>query len=115
MCTSQQPSVVIVGGGFAGVTLAQNLERRLPRDWQVVLLSRENYITYNPMLAEVVGASILPGHVVAPIRQMIRRTQFRMVDVKKIDLRTMRIKLIDSAYRCGDRNVAPSGKDCICC
>ena len=77
---------VIIGGGFAGMAIARSLERRLPAAGGVTLLSRENYITYNPLLAEVVGASILPGHVVAPIRQMIRRTRFRMVDVTGIDL-----------------------------
>jgi len=64
-------NIVIVGGGFAGTTLAHRLERRLPGDRQLILLSQENCITYNPLLAEVVGASVLPGHVVAPIRQIV--------------------------------------------
>ena len=64
----------IIGGGFAGITLASRLERLLPPAWELTLLSRENHITYSPLLAEVVGASILPGHVVAPTRQMLRRT-----------------------------------------
>ena len=78
--------VVIVGAGFAGTRVARHLERRLPSDWEILLLSRENYITYNPLLAEVVGASILPGHVVAPVRQMLRRARFRMVDVIDVDV-----------------------------
>lgn len=86
MSQQEGRSVVVVGGGFAGVTLAKGLERRLPRDWHIHLLSRENYITYSPLLAEVVGASILPGHVVAPVRQVVHRTRFRMVDVTGIDL-----------------------------
>ena len=77
---------VILGGGFAGTALARRLERRLPDDWQVILVSQENCITYNPLLAEVVGASMLPGHAVAPIRQIIRRTCFYMATVTDIDL-----------------------------
>ena len=50
-------NLVIAGGGFAGTALARRLEQRLPEDWQVILLSQENCITYNPLLAEVVGAS----------------------------------------------------------
>ncbi len=78
--------LVILGGGFAGVTLAQRLEPRLPEGWDVTLISQENCITFNPLLAEVVGASILPGHVVAPIRQMVKRARFIMAPVSEIDL-----------------------------
>ena len=49
-------NLVILGGGFAGTALARRLERRLPDDWQVILVSQENCITYNPLLAEVGGA-----------------------------------------------------------
>jgi len=79
-------NLVIIGGGFAGARLAQALERTLPAEWQITLLSRDNFITYNPLLAEVVGASLLPGHVVAPLRQMVRRTRVYMVQVTGIDL-----------------------------
>jgi NADH dehydrogenase len=79
-------NLVIIGGGFAGARLAERLEGRLPREWQVTLLSRENFITYNPLLPEVVGASLLPGHVIAPLRQFARRTRVCMVQVTDIDL-----------------------------
>jgi NADH dehydrogenase len=65
-------NIVIVGGGFAGTTLARALEHRLPAGYRVVLASEESYTTFNPMLAEVVGASVFPEHVVAPIRQLLR-------------------------------------------
>jgi NADH dehydrogenase len=64
--------IVILGGGFAGATLARRLAGRLPPGWEAVLVSEESYTTYNPMLAEVVGASVFPEHVVAPLRQVIR-------------------------------------------
>jgi NADH dehydrogenase len=79
--------VVILGGGFAGATLARRLERKLPDNRSIAVISRENFITYNPLLPEVVGASILPGHVVAPLRQMIKRSDFRMVEVTGIDFK----------------------------
>ncbi len=59
-------NMIIVGGGFAGVALAKALESRMPSEWQIYLLSQDNFITYNPLLPEVVGASLLPGHVQAP-------------------------------------------------
>ena len=81
-----QRNIVIVGGGFAGIELARRLERRLPSGWQTTLLSQDNFVTYNPLLPEVVGASVLPGHVVAPLRQMVKRARVRMVTVSEIDL-----------------------------
>jgi NADH:ubiquinone reductase (H+-translocating) len=84
----QSADVVIVGGGFAGTTLVQELQRRNPLGVRVVLLSEESYTTFNPMLAEVVGAAVFPEHVVAPIRQMLRSgsdTQFVMARVTGAD------------------------------
>jgi len=78
-------NVVVIGGGFAGTQLVKKLERKLTRDWQVVLISEENYTTFNPMLAEVVGASVMPSHVIAPIRRMIRKTRFISARVTAID------------------------------
>ena len=79
-------NIVIVGGGFAGTTLTRSLERRLPADHRVVLVSEESYTTFNPMLAEVVGAAVFPEHVVAPIRQMLRPpSRFVMGRVTGID------------------------------
>ena len=60
-------NLVIRGGGFAGTTFARRLERRRPEDWQLIMLSQENCITYNPLLAEVVGASMLPGRAHLPL------------------------------------------------
>jgi NADH dehydrogenase len=80
--------LVIVGGGFAGITLAEQLEHRLPAGWKLTLVSQENFITYNPLLPEVVGASIMPGHVVAPLRQMIHCSSVCMAQVSEIDLET---------------------------
>jgi NADH dehydrogenase len=77
--------IVIVGGGFAGTALARALELRLPPGWQVLLVSEESYTTFNPMLAEVVGAAVFPEQVVAPLRQMLRRSRFVMGRVSDVD------------------------------
>ncbi len=84
-------NLVIIGGGFAGATLARNVEKKLPADWEIYLLSKTNFITYNPLLPEVVGASVLPGHVQAPIRLMIKRTRIRMVTVDRIDFENQKV------------------------
>lgn len=60
-----------MGGGFAGATLVRSLQPTLAPGWRIVLVSEESYTTFNPMLAEVVGASIFPEHVVAPLRELV--------------------------------------------
>ncbi len=77
--------IVIIGGGFAGSKTAQLLEHTLPPDWVLTLVSQENFITFNPLLPEVVGASILPGHVIAPHRLMMHCSHTCMAMVTDID------------------------------
>lgn len=78
-------SIVIVGGGFAGTSLAIALEKRLPPGWSATLISEESYTTFNPMLAEVVGAAVFPEHVVVPIREMLRKSRFVMGRLQRVD------------------------------
>ncbi len=81
-------NIVIVGGGFAGSTLARALEARLPPGYALILISEESYLTFNPLLPEVVGASIFPEQVVAPLRQVLdvrRGSRFIMARVTGID------------------------------
>ena len=77
-------NLIIVGGGFAGMRTARELEHTLPPDWTLTVISHENFITFNPLLPEVVGASLLPGHVVAPHRQMIHCSHVCMARVIEI-------------------------------
>src|SRR5437899_5334244 len=79
-------SVVIIGGGFAGVYAARHLQKRLPHGWEIVLFSQENHFIFTPLLGDVVGSSINPMHVVWPIRQMARRATCRTAAVTRLDL-----------------------------
>ncbi len=88
------PNITIIGGGFAGATLARRLMGRLPPGWDVVLVSEESYTTYNPLLAEVVGAGLFPEHAVAPLREVIdvrSGGRFIMGAVSAIDMTARRI------------------------
>ncbi|SOE86880.1 NADH dehydrogenase, FAD-containing subunit [Burkholderia sp. YR290] len=80
-----EKNIVVIGGGFAGTTVAQALEKRLPTPYRVVLVSDESFTTFNPMLAEVVGASVFPEQVIVPIRQILRHSRFIMATVQDID------------------------------
>ncbi len=84
--TMSSRRVIIVGGGFGGVTLAQHLERKLSPEVEIVLISSENHFVFTPMLAEVVGRSLSPLHIVVAGRQMVRRTTWLTAQVTDIDL-----------------------------
>jgi NADH dehydrogenase len=88
-------SIVIVGGGFAGTTLARTLDARRSAGVQITLVSDESTTTFNPMLPEAVGASVFPEQVVAPLREMLdlkRGDRFVMGRVDRVDTtqRTLR-------------------------
>jgi NADH dehydrogenase len=85
MKTDLPKRIVIVGGGFAGVTLAQRLERLLPAQMEIIVLSDANHLVFTPMLPEVVGRTISPLHVVVAGRQLTRRTQWLEARVSRID------------------------------
>ncbi len=63
-----QPRVVIVGGGFAGLELARTL-RHAPV--QVVLIDKQNYHAFQPLLYQVATASLAPDSIVSPFRKIL--------------------------------------------
>jgi NADH:ubiquinone reductase (H+-translocating) len=81
------PHIVILGGGFGGVSAAQRLERLLARDHtaRITLISQSNYLLFTPMLAEVAASGLEPQHISAPVRAALERTEFLRADVEKID------------------------------
>ena len=78
-------TIAIIGGGFAGTTLARALDGKLPPGYELLLISEESHTTFTPMLPEVVGAGVFPEQIVAPIRQMVRCARFVMGRVTNID------------------------------
>jgi NADH:ubiquinone reductase (H+-translocating) len=81
--------VVILGGGFGGVSVAQELEKlvpRLDRPVEVTLVSQSNYLLFVPMLPAAAAASIELTHILSPLREILRRTRIRVETVEGIDL-----------------------------
>jgi NADH:ubiquinone reductase (H+-translocating) len=80
--------VVILGGGFAGLYAALELEKGLPRhaNVEVTLVNRENFFLFTPMLHEVAAGDLDPTNIVNPVRKLLRRVSFYEARVLKIDL-----------------------------
>ena len=80
--------IVILGGGFAGVHTARCLERRLKHqpDVELVMVNQENYLVFQPLLAEVVSGNIGLLDTVNPIRRMLKRTRLYVREIDGINL-----------------------------
>ncbi len=79
--------IVILGGGFAAIATAQRLEKKLrPGEAELVLISRENFSLFTPMLPEVSSGALDTRHIVTPIRSQLRHTRFILADVSAIDI-----------------------------
>ncbi len=79
--------IVILGGGFGGVSAAQRLEQLTARDQsiEVTLVSQSNYLLFTPMLAEVASSALQARHISAPLRAASPRTRFLRATVEAID------------------------------
>lgn len=89
--------IVILGGGFAGASCAQELERLLePGECEIVLLNRTNFFVFTPLLVEAGTGSLEPRHAVVPLREFLGRTRLLTAEVIAIDQdrRTVRYRVI---------------------
>ena len=79
--------VLIVGGGFGGVYTAMTLEKLLKRNpsVEVGLISKENYLVFQPMLPEVISGSIGILDTITPIRRLCPKTNLYTREVESIN------------------------------
>ncbi|MDQ3639689.1 MAG: FAD-dependent oxidoreductase, partial [Actinomycetota bacterium] len=99
--------IVILGGGFAGVTTAERLEQEFGPDPSVefTLVSDTNALLFTPMLAEVATSSLEPTHISSPLRTSLRRTNVVRGGVDKIDLERRRVLLKSDGGSSGDDEI----------
>jgi NADH:ubiquinone reductase (H+-translocating) len=68
--------VLILGGGFGGLTAARRLERKLPHQAaKVTLVNDVNFMLYTPLLPGAAAGTLEPRHVVVPLREQLHRTE----------------------------------------
>jgi NADH dehydrogenase len=89
------PRVVIVGGGFGGVSAARRFERLNLRGHrvEVTLISDSNYLLFTPMLAEVASGGLEAQHISTPVRAAVAHTRFRHGRVVEIDVARRLVRL----------------------
>jgi NADH dehydrogenase len=78
--------VLILGGGFGGLYAALEFEKRCDPDFEVTLISQDNFFLFTPMLHEVAASDLDLTHIVNPIRKMLRHVHFFEGDIRSIDV-----------------------------
>src|SRR5262247_2893227 len=87
--------ILILGGGFAGAYTALPLEKRLggTPDVEIMVVSRENFVLFTPMLHEVAGGDVAVTDIVQPLRKMLRRACIAIGCVEVIDLAKKQVRV----------------------
>ncbi|MCB0504947.1 MAG: FAD-dependent oxidoreductase, partial [Cyclobacteriaceae bacterium] len=88
---SDLPRVVVVGAGFAGISFIQKLKNK---PFQVILLDKNNYHQFQPLLYQVATSGLEPDSITFPVRKLFkgqRNFVFRVAEVERIDTNAKRI------------------------
>ena len=83
--TSDLPRIVIIGAGFAGLQIAKKTRND---KYQLVLIDKHNYHTFQPLLYQVSSAGLEPDSIAYPIRKILAKkdnTYYRLANVTHID------------------------------
>lgn len=85
--------VLILGGGFGGAYAAQKLSRKLPKDWDLTIVDRNNFLLFYPLLVEAGVGSLEARHVVVPTRKFLKRGELLMGEIQSVDLANKSVRL----------------------
>ncbi|KIF79035.1 NADH dehydrogenase [Streptomyces sp. 150FB] len=78
--------MLVVGGGYVGMYTALRLQRKLRRgEAEVVVVSPDPYMTYQPFLPEAAAGNISPRHVVVPLRRLLDKCAILVGEATSID------------------------------
>ena len=106
---ARKPSVVIVGGGFAGVGCAKELAKH---DFAVTVLDRHNYHQFQPLLYQVATAELSITDIARPLRAIFHRDRNVLVkelEVTDVDAATKTVTTADGQTFSGDYLVLAAG------
>ncbi|MDQ2866700.1 MAG: NAD(P)/FAD-dependent oxidoreductase [Candidatus Eremiobacteraeota bacterium] len=89
------PHVVILGGGFAGLSAAKELERRRNRirNLRITLVDRNNFMLFTPMLPEAATGSVEVRHIAQPFRADLHHVEFLLADVLGVNERSREVEV----------------------
>ena len=97
---NEQPTVVVVGSGYAGFHFCRQLERRLPPSAaHIVIISPVDYLLYTSLLPQVAAGVLEPRHIAVGLRDVLQRTELDLGHVVAVDLQQQTVTLRRSDAR----------------
>jgi NADH dehydrogenase len=96
--------IVILGSGFAGIEVLKRLQKAFNKDKtvKIILVSKDNFLLFTPMLPEVCTGMIETRHIITPVRAFCNKATFYESEVKSIDLVNRKLLL---KYSIGKQSV----------
>lgn len=91
--------VIIVGGGFGGVFTAKYLYKYGKGQFDIELISSQNYFVFQPLLPEVAAGTINAQDAVTPLRSMLPGIKIRLAEVKAVDFDSKQITILQGRKR----------------
>ena len=86
--------ILILGGGFAGIYTAKNLQKQHLENCEVELISDNNYFIFQPLLPEVASGTIYSSDAVTAIRQMLKGIKYRNAEISGLDFENKKISIL---------------------
>ena len=93
--------IVILGSGFAGIEVLKNLQKKFHsnKNIEIILVSKDNFLLFTPMLPEVASGMIETRHIVTPVRSFCKKAKFYEANVESIELDNRQVTLTHSIGR----------------
>jgi NADH dehydrogenase len=93
----QKKRILILGGGFGAVYTAMFLGKAMTaaelEEYEITIVSTENYIVFQPLLPEVISGTIEMLHCITPIRRLAKKAQLYSRKVEAIDFQNRVVRL----------------------
>ena len=90
--TIDLPRIVVIGAGFAGLQVAKKIDTTR---YQLIIIDKNNYHTFQPLLYQVSSAGLEPDSIAYPIRKVLQKKQnayYRLANVTRVDSQNSCIK-----------------------
>ena len=91
--------ILILGGGFAGLYAARDIQRLMGRNVDIEIVNRENYFVFQPLLPEVAGGAISAVNAVSPLRFLTKGISMRKAEIDSIDPTSQTVTVFQGVQR----------------
>ncbi len=88
MLSVNKVKILILGGGFAGISILRELEKALDKNnTKITLVNEDNFFLFTPMLPELASGVIHPSDISIPLRMFCKNSEFIQAKISSIDLK----------------------------